>query len=243
MAYDIATAANQIIEDLGYPDAKTELLPASAQRHVTEALTQFNKRVGKWTLRTFQHTADTQTYDTATIFPTISCRRILSVFNGDSVLEKVESGVTNKYLVMSDTTNSVSELVAGIGSDITTIKNFALSKKLEQYDFDFIEPTTLILLPPPGKDCLINCIVQENYGISELTDDYYILVRSYAQAKCQEVVGNARGRLNSVARTSEIARYTNREKYMYDRADIYDERFKAECDNIIIGRMKLIAVR
>jgi len=239
MPYNLDTMANEIDENLGYPDQKTELSLNTTKRILSEALAEFNKRVGKWTIRHFAHTANVQTYNTATLFTGVNCRKIRYLFNGNSLLEKEEDGVTKQYLVMA---NAAQTSVAS-GTDIDTLTSIQYGSLVGSFDFDFIEPSTLILLPPPATDCYITCIVQEDYALTDLIDTYYALVRSYAQSQCQEIVGNARARLNSVARTSEIARYTNREKFMYERADVRLERFEKECNDIIIGRMRLVSVR
>ena len=245
MAYDIVTAAGEILDNLGKPNEQTELSLATTQRVIREALVKFNKRVGKWTFRDFNHTANTQIYDMAAIFPTISWQSMIHVFNGDLIIDKVVGNATVKQLVLDETTSDT--LLPGTliptGSDISVLNSIRLSQKIAQYSFEFIEPSTVVLLPPPDKDCVISCIVKEKYDWLDLPEDYFLLVRGYAQSLCQEIVGNARGRLNSVARTSEIQRYTNREKYMFDRSDLLEQKFDEECGFIVTSRMKMIAMR
>ncbi|MDD4292235.1 MAG: hypothetical protein PHX51_08405 [Clostridia bacterium] len=240
MPYSIATMASEIDENLGKPDQKTELMVTTAQRICTESLSEFNNKVGVWKLRTFAHTANQQVYDMATIFPLpIKPRLIRYLYNGDTIVERTVAGVTTKYLVMNDKLKTLIPL----GADIDVIMAKANFTNMEKYDFEFVEPSTLYLLPPPTVDCVITTMLQEEYDVADLPEDYYKIVRDYAQGQCQEIVANARGRLNSVARTSEIARYTNREKYMYDRADIKLDKFNTACNEIIIGRMRLACAR
>ena len=218
----------EILEDLGTP-APNELTSTIATRQWTNAFNEFNKRVGEWILTSAKLTANTQNYNMATLISGKTVRDVKYVFNGNSIYSEEVGGVTEYYMTVGLTTTALT------GSDIDVIN--AAKDELSEIGFNFIAPSTLIMLPPPTEAVNMLMLLQVDYTTALLPDEYEAIVTRYAKALCQEIVGNARARLNTPMRQGDYITFSKRELGQYDRADSGYELFTKECDCIVASRM------
>lgn len=246
MTKTVAIIAQEIFEDLGQP-AANEISPTTIQRKVTEALVDFNRKVGNSVFRWLPVRANVQRYDLKIELPTIAISDVKYAFNGDSTVECstiatapvtiatiVENVVTPlTAVVFTDEDNGTPTLTTPAYADIAKIAE--VSTKLasaSKVDFKFIEPSTLLLFPAPSVNLSVLLNTQENYTITSLPDEYEPLVTMYAKALCQEIVGNARARLNTPQRQGDYITFSKRELGQYAQADKMIERYNLACEAI-----------
>lgn len=231
MTKTVSEIVAEMLLDLGTPVPETELSTATAERLWNKALKEFNKIVGKWCVRIGTTTKDIQQYKLSTMFPTLTIREIKQAWI-------IDDTTTENTITLYDTVFTT-EAVYGLNNfDLSVITAMQDKYNMVELDVAMINEDDFLLLPAPDDDGeLLFCITQEDYTTTTLPNIYEETITEYAFALCQEVIGNARARLNVVSRTGEMARYMNREKYMFERADKYYDKFVDKCNKIISQRI------
>ena len=119
---------------------------------------------------------------------------------------------------------------------ISNLENESNSQLYDR-DFQFIEPDLLLLIPAPIASGTILVLLQTDYSFDTLPDVYEPIVTEYAMALCQEIIGNARARLNTPQRSGDLVKYASREKWSYQAAERGYKAFDNECNRINVRRM------
>lgn len=108
---------------------------------------------------------------------------------------------------------------------------------LYERDFQFIDPDQLLLLPAPVDSGALLMLIQTDFTTDTLSDRYERIVTDYAIARCQDVIGNARARLNTPQRNGDLVKYASREKSAYAMSANGKAKFENECAAINIKRI------
>lgn len=108
---------------------------------------------------------------------------------------------------------------------------------LYERDFQFIDPDQLLLLPAPVDSGFLLTLIQTDFTQATLPEIYERIVTDYAIARCQDVIGNARARLNTPQRSGDLVKYASREKSAYQMSAVGKLKFDNECASINIKRM------
>lgn len=108
---------------------------------------------------------------------------------------------------------------------------------LYERDFQFLDPDTLLLVPAPVDSGALLVLIKADFSSATLPDMYERIVTDYAIARCQDIVGNGRARLNTPQRQGDFIKYASREKTAYQLSAAGKKKFEDECAAINIKRM------
>ena len=243
---------NRMFVELGRPNPETELSKEDMEKQWKLALDEFNELVGNWQLRLLQVTAGEQRYNIEEWFPALYVRKVLDVYyNADSTLNSIMEEYKYYYNPYYYSYYSYYDYDSEGGTNVAApqtrttdcsynlLEDIKAKCSLVQRDFNFISPTTLILLPAPHTNGTVLLLVQEDYTYVTLPDQYELIVTDYAIGRCQRILANARTRLATPMRSGDFIKHAvrNREYHNVGMWKEAHEIFKQKCDIIVTERM------